>query len=153
MSDLVQIARHTVRCDRVPIGADPVFELDLGPHQSIVSFWTHVVSRPQRKTEDHVAVVWVTTRRRDDLRAIINEGDCSDAYAVASARLLAAVNGEAATVETTEDAAIVLFELIEHLPFVTGAAVSGDEDDSGPFVTLTIGLVLSGSHVSPKEQT
>lgn len=58
----VQITRRTFRCDRVPIGQVPFFELNLEPHEEIVKFDVHSFGARHRKTEDYVATAWVLNR-------------------------------------------------------------------------------------------
>lgn len=63
---LVQVSRRMVRVDRVPPGAEPVYELDLMPHQSIVAFSPlTVLGGRKRKTEDHIAMAWIATDLRE----------------------------------------------------------------------------------------
>lgn len=59
---LVQISKRTLRVDRVQPGVEPVYQLDLEPHQTIVHFAPlTVLGGRHRKTEDHIAVAWIAT--------------------------------------------------------------------------------------------
>lgn len=61
---LVQISQRSLKQDRVPEKDAPVFELELEENQEIIAakFWDNSFVRPERKTVDHRAELWIATR-------------------------------------------------------------------------------------------
>lgn len=60
-----QLTRRVVRADRVPAGQDPCFEFQLEEHHEILRFTVTHEGRPERKTVDWIAELWVLHRFPD----------------------------------------------------------------------------------------
>lgn len=63
MSTYTQLVRRKLEVEKVPRGAQPVFEAHLEEHERIVGVDHHFErDYASRKTVDHVAYVWVEVR-------------------------------------------------------------------------------------------